>query len=452
MPTPQISKITLPSGQTYFIKDAEARSQIQALVGGDAVVFMGVSTTEITDGGSEVPTIGGETITPATGQLFFYGTEQFVWGPDGTWHGLGSLDSLGALAYKDNASGSYTPEGTVSQPTFSGTSSNVTITATDNANGNYQPKGTVSKPDFTGSNSTFIGTYTPEGTINLLINGTNSAMYSVSSTIEGDAGSEATYIPHGSVSKPTFTGTSFNSTGKFTPAGSISFTNTNKTATVSKAVSGTATYTPEGSVAAPTISVKTAGTTATVKNPTSVTVAKTVVAAAPGATAPSNNLTYYSVTNETLSLYQIGYTTGASITTADVTVKTGDAVYEATAPTFTGTGARLVTDNIAIPTSATFTGTEDNITVSGVATGSISKPTFTGQGTILSTELIPTSTIYTATFVGTEATISTSGTPNGTVSQPTFTGTKAQLSGTTTATGTISQPTFTGTQANITVN
>jgi len=36
---------------------------------------MGVSTTEITDGGSEVPTVGGETVTQATGQLFFYGTE-----------------------------------------------------------------------------------------------------------------------------------------------------------------------------------------------------------------------------------------------------------------------------------------------------------------------------------------------------------------------------------------
>ena len=548
MPTPQISKITLPSGQTYFIKDAEARSQIQALVGGDAVVFMGVSSTAITDGGTQSPTISGETVTPATGQLFFYGTEQFIWGPDGAWHGLGSLDSLGALAYKDDASGSYTPEGTVSQPTFSGTSSNVTITATDNTNGNYQPKGTVSKPNFTGSSSTFTGTYTPAGTVSVQAGGFESKNYKVSPATVVNEGNgpvnsvNGNYIPRGDVSKPTFTGSAFNSTGKFTPtgsvnltttnktatvstttgtatytpegtvtqptfsgnsltstgkftpAGSIGFTNTNKIATVSKAVSGTATYTPEGSVAAPTISVKTAGTTATVKNPTSVTVAKTVVAAAPGTTAPSNNLTYYSVTDETLSLYQIGYTTGASITTADVTVKTGDAAYEATAPTFTGTGARLVTDNIsvpssatftgtegnlsvsgtpsgtvsqptftgtgarlvtgniAVPTSAMFTGTEDDVTVSGTATGSVSKPVFTGVGEELQTELITTHTSYTGTFTGTEATISTSGTPNGSVSQPTFTGTKAQLSGTTTASGTVSQPTFTGTQKTVTVS
>mgnify|MGYP006988925652 CR=1 FL=1 len=62
---------------------------------------MGVSTTAIPDGGSQQPTVGGETVTPAAGQLFFYGTEEFIWGPDSKWHALGSLDSLGDLAYKD---------------------------------------------------------------------------------------------------------------------------------------------------------------------------------------------------------------------------------------------------------------------------------------------------------------------------------------------------------------
>lgn len=80
---PDISKITLPSGTTYNIKDAEARSQIEALTGGDAVVFVGVSTTSLTDGGSEIPTIDGVPKTPAAGQLFFYGTQEYIWGPDG---------------------------------------------------------------------------------------------------------------------------------------------------------------------------------------------------------------------------------------------------------------------------------------------------------------------------------------------------------------------------------
>ena len=327
-------------------------SKIQALTGGDAVVFMGVSTTALLDGGNQKPTISGEQVIPAVGQLFFYGTEEFIWGPDGKWHALGSLDSLGALAYKNQATGDYTPRGTVSQPTFTGASSAVTITATDNASGNYQPKGTISGGAFNGSNTTF--------------------------------------------------------TGKFTPAGEINLTKTNKTAIVSKAPSGTATYTPEGFVAAPTISVKTAGATGTIKNPTSQTVAKAVVAAAPGAATPQNSLTYYSVADETLSLYQLGYTTGDSITTDNVTVKTGDAIYEASAPKFTGTGARLVTGNI--------------------------------------------STVDSATFSGTEGDISTSGTPNGANGTIIFTGTKTQISGTTIASGTVSQLIFTGTQDTITVD
>ena len=447
MPTPQISKITLPSGQTYFIKDAEARSQIQALVGGDAVVFMGVSSTEITDGGSEVPTVGGETATPAVGQLFFYGTEEFIWGPDGAWHGLGSLDSLGALAYKDSATGNYTPSGTVSQPTFTGTSSTVNITATDNTSGNYQPKGTISGGTFTGSSTTFTGKFTPTGDVTTTTASTENKTTTVSTTT-----GTATYTPDGSISQPTFTGTANTSTGKFTPSGQINLTKTNKTATVTKASSGDTTYTPQGSVAAPTISVKTAGSTTTVKNPTSQTVAKTVVAAAPGVTAPENSLTYYSVSNETLSLYQLGYTTGDSITTSNVTVKTGDAAYEATAPAFTGTGARLVTGNISTVDSATFAGTEDDIQVSGTATGTVSTPTFTGTGVRLVTGNIAVPKTYTSTFNGTEGNVSTSGTPNGSNSTITFTGTKAQISGTTTASGTVSQPTFTGTQDSVTVS
>ena len=108
------------------------------------------------------------------------------------------------------------------------------------------------------------------------------------------------------------------SSGTYTPAGSVTVTTsgtTNKTAPVSS-TTGTATYTPAGEVSAPTISVKTAGTTASINNPTKVTVAKTVTAVAPGATAPSNEVTYYSVSGEVLSFYQLGYTTGDSITTS----------------------------------------------------------------------------------------------------------------------------------------
>ena len=90
---------------------------------------------------------------------------------------------------------------------------------------------------------------------------------------------------------------------------------------------------------------------------------------------PANAITYYAVDGETLSLYQIGATKADSVTLGSaVTVKTGDAAYQATAPAFTGTGVRLVTGNIAVPNTytATFTGTEGDVSVSGTTTGSVS--------------------------------------------------------------------------------
>lgn len=446
-----ISKIKLPNGNEYNIKDAVARE-----IAAGGLQFRGVTTTELTDGAATTSyKIGTNTLTAANGDLVVYGNKEFVFSTtDNKWHELGDNTSLKNLAYKDSASGSFTPAGTVSKPTFSGSSSNVTITATTNASGNYQPAGTVSQPTFTGSETTSTGSFTPAGSVTVTTNTTENKTAAVSPAASGTA----TYTPGGSVAAPTFTGTqaTISSSATYTPAGSISLSTTNKTATVSKASSGDATYTPQGSVSAPTISVSTAGSTTTIKNPTSVTVAKTVVAAAPGATAPSNSIIYYaySTETETLSLYQLGYTTGASITTANVTVKNGDAAYTASQPTFTGTGARLVTGNIAVPSSATFTGTEDTISSTATYTpaGTNSSPAFTGTGVRLVTGNIAVPKTYTGSFTGTAGSVSVTGTPSGSVSQPTFSGTKVQLAGTTTASGTVSQPTFSGTAGTVTVS
>lgn len=107
-----------------------------------------------------------------------------------------------------------------------------------------------------------------------------------------------------------FDGTMWNEFGDMSGLGDLALKDT---------ASGT--YTPAGTVSAPTISVDSAGSTDTF--------ATDVQTAAPGETAPANAITYYSVSNEVLSLYQIGYGTD--------TAKTGDASYSATAPTFTGT-------------------------------------------------------------------------------------------------------------------
>ena len=256
-----LAKLTLPNGTQVNLKDAWAREQIAQL--SQYTKYLGVTTTALTDGATTNPiTINGDPVTAVAGNITLYGNEEFIF--DGThWNLFGDLSALGDLAYKDTAEATYTPAGTVSQPTFTGTSSAVSMNITDSAEGNYQPKGSVS---------------------------------------------------------------------------------------------------------APSISVSSAGTTTTIKNPTKQTVVKSVDAVAPGGTAPSNPLTYcaYDSATETLSLYQLGSTTGDSISTSDVTVKTGDASYTASAPTFTGTKASIegsVTPAGSISTP-TFSGTQATITVS----------------------------------------------------------------------------------------
>ena len=117
------------------------------------------------------------------------------------------------------------------------------------------------------------------------------------------------------------------------------------------------------SVSAPTISVAIEGSTTTVNSITAV------------GSLPSWTGT---VANETLT---IGWSAGTLPTKgSDTTVKTGDASYSASAPSFTGTGARLVTGNIPVPSTytASFTGSAGSVSVSGTPSGTVSQPTFTG--------------------------------------------------------------------------
>lgn len=131
-----ISQIKGLNGTVYNIKDTVAR---QMATGG--IILIGETTTALVDLATTPTslTIVGEDDphTVASNEAVFYGSEEFVW--DGTrWHKFGDRTGLGALALKDSASGSYTPAGTVSQPTFSGESLNST--------GKFTPEGSVSAP------------------------------------------------------------------------------------------------------------------------------------------------------------------------------------------------------------------------------------------------------------------------------------------------------------------
>ena len=128
---PVIDSVQLPGSETkYWVQDTEAREKIETLA--NATHFIGVSTTEITDGGTEKPTINEEEVNPVTGDIVIWkpltgAPLEFIW--DGSkWQLLGgqAIENLGDLAYKNSAQASYTPEGTIN---FTNTSSNVLTSA-----------------------------------------------------------------------------------------------------------------------------------------------------------------------------------------------------------------------------------------------------------------------------------------------------------------------------------
>lgn len=183
-----ISEITLPSGDTYDIKDATARSEISILKGSGtgAMHYAGVTTTELTNGSSTSPIkINEVDYTPSNGDVVIYGQLEFVWSTsDEKWHEFGSTGSLKGLAFKDSASASYTPEGSVSAPTVTVDVNTASVTPITDV-------GTL--PNFTASVS----------------NETLTLGFSAGSLpTKGTDVTVATGIKSASASEPAFTGTS----------------------------------------------------------------------------------------------------------------------------------------------------------------------------------------------------------------------------------------------------
>ena len=247
MPNPLVSQLTIPvpnstGSITYDIKDAQARDDINTLYtlieGG--VEFIGIIAPspahQIFDGDTTNPITvkdGASTksITATAGNIVFQDTNEFIW--DGsTWRAFGEATGLKAFAFADTGSTSYTPAGSVSQPSFTGSSSSVTITATDNESGNYQPKGTVSKPSFAGTGVRLV---TGNIAVPKTYTTTTATTENKTATVSAAESGTATYTPGGTVSQPTFTGTKVQLSGTTTAAGTVSkpsFTGTAATITV----------------------------------------------------------------------------------------------------------------------------------------------------------------------------------------------------------------------------
>ena len=369
---PVISQITLPSNLTYDLKDAQARSDIAeiktAISGG--VVFKGETTTTLTDGSTTNPvTINGASYTAKQGDLVVSGNKEYVW--DGSkWIELGDLSVLGSLAYKNSASATYTPSGSIYFKIGS---------AASTAN-SFTPGGTVTAPTITMNSLTSTGSFTPAGTV-------TTTLASASTTSTG----AVPYIS--ALGTKSFNGTASTITIPVTASGTV---------TITSGSTGTSNYTPGGNVSIPTISVSAAGATAT---------ALSSVSAA--GTLPSFNA---SVQNENLTF---SWNAGAMPTFSTGTYKTGDATYKSSQPTFTGTatvlaatfsgssvnGSTSYTPNGTVTvdsttsylnTSSTWSGTQGAVSVSGTpTTASVTNPTFSGSAT-------------TVTWSGQQATITVS--------------------------------------------
>lgn len=258
-----ISKITLPSGTTYDIKDAGARELISSLSG--ALTYLGTTTTALTDGCSTSPiTIGSTSVTPKAGDVAAYGNSEFVWSAaESKWREFGSTGSLKSLAFKDSASASYTPAGSVSQPSFTGTRATISSS--------FTPAGTVSISKGTGT-----ANYTPEGTVSAPIIDVGAIMEQVTVIDPADGSgilpsftatvADETLSLNFNAGKPYLTRDVDIVTGVTASASQPKFTGTGvelKAAFTGTKGTATASYTPAGTVSKPTFTGSAATITST---------------------------------------------------------------------------------------------------------------------------------------------------------------------------------------------
>lgn len=255
----EISKITLPSGTTYDIKDATARQMAS-----EGVSFIECTNASNTPQGvtwdDNGTTITGTLVASASTKGAFYLVPTVTQGGKDvfaeyftvikdeaySWEKAGTTDIdlsfLGDLAYKDNASGTFTPSGTVSQPSFTGAEGNISVSGT--------PSGSVSAPTITvtptnatsyvassatGGGSVQAGT-PASATMPLLETSVQNETLTLSWTSGSftpntptavtlptfASQSIVTGIESAQATAPTFTGDAMSSSGKFTPSGTVS--------------------------------------------------------------------------------------------------------------------------------------------------------------------------------------------------------------------------------------
>lgn len=336
-----ISKITLPSGNTYNIKDAGARELIAALQGGQ--YFLGLTTSNVSDGATTKPVvIDGENVTQQKGNIVVKDNAEFIW--DGTkWVEFGDLSNLGDLSVLDTVT---LNKGTGDQvlgeaTTFTNSTSAVTFAG-----------GTTDT--VLGSDATFTTTVTPT---------TTNIKATASGTAVGADGTAAAITGFGTHSTETFVKSVTADTTKklvttsipnVTSAGAAStwsFAMGSGTDAETLIISGTNSTAPTlgTAITAATGSATTTGTGAAVV--TDVTIGDSAAAiTALGTPTTSNCLTGVKVTTQPT----VALATGATAGTGVVSVATG------------------------ITSASTVTNNKDQVTaVTGIGTGTAAAQTIT---------------------------------------------------------------------------
>lgn len=425
-----ISKITLPDGKSYEIKDLGARQLIQdiAAKGISFAISTSAGDTPLGISWTKGDTLITGTLAPSAAVTAIYlvpaktpsgvdiyaeyicvkSGETYVWEKLGTTETV--ISNLGDLAYKNSVSGSVEVINDVSANFHDGIA---------NISGSFTPEGSVAA-NFSGAQMTVSGSVTPKGT--------------VATTLGADVAADVsiTYKPTGTVTGSFLSG-SITATGQYTPKGTIN--KPNVTVTASKTTAGASKVVTNGSVVAGTAPSFTEGafTAGSFTQGTDNFVAPTLTTSVDGETL---------TINFTAGSFTQGKDTYKSSAKAKDTFTAGSPT-AVTLPTFNDID--IISDvTAALASAPTFTGTDEDITVTGVSNGSITDLKFVGTSATLSTSA-PISGTINSEFTGTAATVSLVGTPTGTISA-TFTGSAGNISGEGAVTGAVTITTSTTTK------
>ena len=161
---------------TYYIKDAEARAAIDDLASkasaglqwkgiasaaGDTTFADNITTNPVTVNGTSFTAVANDVVAQDGKEFVFNGT---------AWQEFGSTGSLGSLADQDTATGSFTPLGSITTETFTGSSTTFDGTFTPNLQGAMTASvsgETVTFSTVTGQSQAIEASGTPLGSVDV---------------------------------------------------------------------------------------------------------------------------------------------------------------------------------------------------------------------------------------------------------------------------------------------